>query len=757
MGRKSFKSRKGKSKGGSDRSSNQKNYAETIKDNDSFKQYYKNQNILPDDAEFDEFYRVLKTTLPTTFRVTGTRSNALQLREVVQNVLVPSMQSIEVDGQIYEPPMPIPWYPDNFGWQVNAPRSVLRKSQEFSSFQKFIVSETEAGNISRQEAVSMVPPLLMDIKPHMWVLDMCAAPGSKTAQIIEAVHANDLLNELPTGLVVANDADYKRSHMLVHQSKRLQSPCFIATNHYGQQIPAMHVKDENGKLAAWQFDRVLCDVPCSGDGTLRKNETIWNDWSQNQALGLHRTQVQIFLRGAQLTKVGGRIVYSTCSFNPVENEAVVAEVLRLTDGALEIKDMSHELPELKRKPGLTNWKVMTKDGEYITSLDDIKGDRQRSKFPASVFPPENVESLHLDRCLRIYPHQQNTGGFFVAVFDKVKPLTAADRVHEGKSDLDAHEMQQSEANEEKLVEAVGGGQEGEDQQQAVSATAEPSAAEGNASETPGSKRPAEDVSSSTNNIAQQQPAVKKQKQDVPQIKEAPFQLMSPDNPDVNALTEYFGIDPAFPRDQFILRCEEEAKNRTIYFCSKSVRSILQSKDWDKLHVVNTGVRLFVRQGSLGDESLAAPFRLTSDGLPLLERVMVDDRRKIKISDEAQEEDLKTLLMAPDMPRVEELSASTQEKMQKLGVGSCIFEFDVAKAFNKPLDKTLSLSLPVWKGKNRVNLLINKHDKRSLCQRIFGVTGSSDAAASKPVVAAPSSSNDDADQVKSSDQQPEQKQ
>lgn len=53
------------------------------------------------------------------------------------------------------------------------------------------------GNISRQEAVSMIPPLLMDIQPHQWVLDMCAAPGSKTAQIIEAVHANDKLNEMP--------------------------------------------------------------------------------------------------------------------------------------------------------------------------------------------------------------------------------------------------------------------------------------------------------------------------------------------------------------------------------------------------------------------------------------------------------------------------------------------------------------------------------------------------------------------------------
>jgi 16S rRNA C967 or C1407 C5-methylase (RsmB/RsmF family) len=57
------------------------------------------------------------------------------------------------------------------------------------------------GNMSRQEAVSMVPPLLMDIKPHQWVLDMCAAPGSKTAQIIEAVHSNDKLNEMPSKII----------------------------------------------------------------------------------------------------------------------------------------------------------------------------------------------------------------------------------------------------------------------------------------------------------------------------------------------------------------------------------------------------------------------------------------------------------------------------------------------------------------------------------------------------------------------------
>jgi 16S rRNA C967 or C1407 C5-methylase (RsmB/RsmF family) len=77
------------------------------------------------------------------------------------------------------------------------------------------------------------------------------------------------------------------------------------------------------------------------------------------------TQVQIFLRGAQLTKVGGRIVYSTCSFNPIENEAVVAEVIRLSNGALKLRDVSQELPGLKRKPGMKTWKVWERNKEYI--------------------------------------------------------------------------------------------------------------------------------------------------------------------------------------------------------------------------------------------------------------------------------------------------------------------------------------------------------------------------------------------------------
>ena len=74
------------------------------------------------------------------------------------------------------------------------------------------------------------------------------------------------------------------------------------------------------------FDRILCDVPCSGDGTIRKAPDIWRRWTPGNGNGLHPLQLRIALHACQMLRVGGRLVYSTCTFNPIEDEAVVAEV-----------------------------------------------------------------------------------------------------------------------------------------------------------------------------------------------------------------------------------------------------------------------------------------------------------------------------------------------------------------------------------------------------------------------------------------------
>jgi 16S rRNA C967 or C1407 C5-methylase (RsmB/RsmF family) len=70
----------------------------------------------------------------------------------------------------------------------------------------------------------------------------------------------------------------------------------------------------------FDFDRILCDVPCSGDGTLRKVPSIWKRWVAAQGNQLHTLQVQLAAKAVRLLRVGGRLVYSTCSLNPVENE-----------------------------------------------------------------------------------------------------------------------------------------------------------------------------------------------------------------------------------------------------------------------------------------------------------------------------------------------------------------------------------------------------------------------------------------------------
>ena len=91
-------------------------------------------------------------------------------------------------------------YPGGNAWQINLPRSAIRKSSAFEKLHKFLVTETESGFISRQEAVSMIPPLLLDVQPQHKVLDMCAAPGSKTTQLIELLHGNDDVNAATSGI-----------------------------------------------------------------------------------------------------------------------------------------------------------------------------------------------------------------------------------------------------------------------------------------------------------------------------------------------------------------------------------------------------------------------------------------------------------------------------------------------------------------------------------------------------------------------------
>ena len=197
---------------------------------------------------------------------------------------------------------------------------IARQFKEIKELHEFVKLHTDCGHLSRQEAVSMIPALLLNPKPYHKVLDMCASPGSKTAQLIEAIECEDKTNARP-GLVIANDASSKRAYMLVHQTLRVGMDKTAVTCHLGQEFPGLY--NESGELQRNQvFDRVLCDVPCSGDGTLRKSPNLWKTWHIGGGLTLHPLQIELAKRAAGLLKIDGLMVYSTCSFNPVENEAV---------------------------------------------------------------------------------------------------------------------------------------------------------------------------------------------------------------------------------------------------------------------------------------------------------------------------------------------------------------------------------------------------------------------------------------------------
>lgn len=295
----------------------------------------------------------------------------------------------------------------------------------------------------------MLPVLFLDVKPGQRVLDMCASPGSKTTQALDFLLADASSSAgAERGLVVANDLDKGRAYMLVHRLTRNTLRSAVVTCGPGDAFPGLY--DEGELHATNVFDRVLCDVPCSGDGTLRKNQALWKDWHIGQGLTLHATQLALALRSATLLKTGGTMVYSTCSFNPIENEAVVAELLRRAGGSLELVDVSSQLPQLVTRPGRTNWKLgwrskskSTYKGHLFKAKSEDQGDDSTtylhdwfetyeqlpqelrgSRVLRSMFPPPASDPIaaSLKRTMRLIPIDQNSGGFFVAVLRKTNDL-----------------------------------------------------------------------------------------------------------------------------------------------------------------------------------------------------------------------------------------------------------------------------------------------------------------------------------------------
>lgn len=624
------------------------NWKEQVRENETWETYYKLMNLIPEN-EWDEFKKACQSDLPTTFRITGLSIHAEEVRNMFTQTYLPTLKGQFHDGELLEP-FPLEFYPEGLGYGINVLKGVVRKNPEFGKTQRFLVLETDVGNISRQEAVLMIPPLLMDIKPHHAVLDMCAAPGSKTAQLVEALHADNATAN-PTGFVIANDLDYRRLHLLVHQVKRLNLPNFMVVNHDASMFPRIRAEG-SGSDEFVRFDRILCDVPCSGDGTMRKNVNVWKDFKVGNALGLHDLQVRILERGLNLLKKGGRLVYSTCSLLPVENEAVVAAALRQWGDSIKLVDVSEDLPGLKRAPGVSSWKVFGKDMELREpGAEDVL---------ASVFPPteEEAKDFHLERCVRVYPHLQNTGGFFITVFEKVDYTLS-----EKKRDMPVSKAKSAK----KLKTTTGEAKE------------------------------------------QESPEVKEKKVKLPRnANEEPFNFLDVDTTDLATCWPFYNISDDFPRDCCLVRNATGEAIRNVYQVSPSIRLIMKSPEM-KLKMIHAGIRLFVTQRTEGGE---CTWRVQNESLRTMKPFLGEDRQV-----ECSLDLLKYLIQEayPKLESIKEMGGNDEfiNKLTPLAEG-CTF-LTVKRGENLE-----DLYLPLWKGKKTVNLMVNKVDSQELMLRVFGI-------------------------------------
>uniref|UniRef100_A0A672TK81 tRNA (cytosine(34)-C(5))-methyltransferase n=1 Tax=Strigops habroptila TaxID=2489341 RepID=A0A672TK81_STRHB len=645
-------------------------YPEIVKENELFERYYRELGIVPD-GEWGDFMAALREPLPATLRITGYRSHAREILHCLKEKYFRELQHLEVDGQKIEMPQSLSWYPEELAWHTNLSRKILRKSPQLEKFHQFLVSETECGNISRQEAVSMIPPLLLNVNPHHKILDMCAAPGSKTAQLIEMLHA-DMNDPFPKGFVIANDVDNKRCYLLVHQAKRLNSPCIMVVNHDASSIPNLQI-DVDGRKEVLFYDRILCDVPCSGDGTMRKNIDVWKKWTTQNSLQLHGLQLRIATRGVEQLAEGGRMVYSTCSLNPIENEAVIASLLEKSQGALELADVSSELPGLKRMPGITKWKVMLKDGQWFEEWKDVPSNRQTQIRP-TMFPvkdEEKLKAMNLERCLRILPHHQNTGGFFVAVLIKKSPMPW-NKSQPKVTSFKGAKMLSFNNVSQLFLESL------HDRKHTIIQELQNS-----------------DTEQSKKEGVCGPPPSKKMK--LFGFKEDPFVFLPEDDPLFLPIQKFYALDPSFPKMNLLTRTQE-GKKRQLYMVSKELRNVLLNNS-EKMKVINTGIKVWSRNSD--GEQFGCAFRLAQEGIYTLYPFI--HARIINVCIE----DVK-ILLTQENPFLSKFSSETQKKVKDMATGSIVLKYDPDPA--KPDDLQCPIVLCGWQGKTSLRAFVPKNER-----------------------------------------------
>ena len=294
------------------------------------------KEIIPD---FEKFKEVVKTHQPFDCRVNSLKTSVEEVK-----------QHFKDEGITFE----------QRDWNKNFLKLDKRPGKTYAHW---------LGKVYVQESTSAVPPLAFDFSKKdvekTKVLDMCAAPGSKTTQI-SGIMENK-------GEITANDVKSQRTRSLLANIYRLGCLNVKVT-----EQDARDIKENGGSK---KYDKVLVDVPCTAEGNLREKDYLKKGVQVKDSKNMSELQRQILEKAFKLCKKGGEVVYSTCTFSPEENEMVVKDFL--DKGMLENPGFS--FPHSK---GITEW-----NGQMF--------------------------SEELRKTVRVYPHQIDSGGIFVAKFTKL--------------------------------------------------------------------------------------------------------------------------------------------------------------------------------------------------------------------------------------------------------------------------------------------------------------------------------------------------
>lgn len=228
-----------------------------------------------------------------------------------------------------------------------------------------------AGVYYIQEPSAMAPVPFLEARPGERILDLCAAPGGKTAQIADAMKGR--------GILISNEIHPARAKILSENVERMGVINAIVTNERPERLASEF---------PGYFDRILVDAPCSGEGMFRKNDAACGEWSPENVDMCAARQDGILSQAAEMLRPGGRLVYSTCTFAPQEDEGTVSRFLRLHP--------EFEIRRVKRPAGFTGGV-----GKWVPGA-----------------------APGIEYTLRLMPHRLQGEGHYLAVLEKKGEQTA---------------------------------------------------------------------------------------------------------------------------------------------------------------------------------------------------------------------------------------------------------------------------------------------------------------------------------------------